>query len=321
MANISLIFKVFISLLIYFCDANSCPNGALSCTDKNSLTPKSEETTMNHIFNCTAKGRFAHMNTDCKKYILCSISNSGFIGSEYSCPDGFLFNPEIQQCTKNYICTDVDTNEKLINCTTIGKFAFDTEESNCSKYLECETVDGMHFNNRINICKNATKFNPVLQECGEEYSCPTLSSESLGNFRTKRETVTLSPRFLVDGRCTTIGRYQIDNSNCKKYAYCSALPNGTLQSTIFTCPTTTVFNQPIQKCTSRYQCPDTLCFSLLQIPNPNTPDCSSYIECNNINSVTGDMNGFKGTVRYCKLGYKYDPMLPGCSDTYKCPTA
>lgn len=309
-------------MFIYFCGANSCPNGATSCMDNNNSILQSKDTTINNIFNCTVKGRFAHINTDCKKYILCSITNSEFIGSGHSCPDGFLFNPEMQQCEKNYICKDVDTNKKHVNCITIGKFTFDTEEYNCSKYLECETVDGINFNSRINICRNRTKFNPALQECTEEYSCPTLSSENLGNFRTKREAVTISPRFLLNGRCTTIGRYQVDNSNCKKYVYCSARPNGTLQSTIVTCPTTTVFNQAIQKCTSRYQCPDTLCFYPMQIPNPNTPDCSSYIECDyNINSTTGLIIGFIGTVQYCEPGFNYDPMMPGCSDTYECPTA
>lgn len=295
---------------------NFCETTFKSPTTEPSTTTTSPETEI-QFPECADQRKLPIDNTDCKKYFLCIWSSTGFISAMYSCPNETYFNPETERCSSTYDCLETKIRIKRNispTCSTVGHFA-DPTDITCQYFYTCtEGADGAMLGVREK-CKDGYYFDSDIQECSTTPNCNNNGNDL--QFRSLSTNV-ISPRTLVNGRCTTIGRYLVEGTNCKNYVLCRATSNGTLQAINFKCPTTTVFNQVIQQCTSLYTCPDSACFMPGMIPNPNVKDCSSYITCTaNLNNVGTPT--FTASVQYCAPGTYYNPFMLFCDPDYVCP--
>ncbi|OWR55443.1 insect intestinal mucin 3 [Danaus plexippus plexippus] len=186
--------------------------------------------------NCTATGRFAEpTDTACKNYTLCVLSGTTFIGYDYVCPSTSLFNPNIQQCTTNYVCnvTNTNTNTTSSVCTAEGLIA-DPTSTNCSSYIICLNENGTFVVGETLDCPNGTFYNPNTTLCEADYNCPSTRPFS----------------------CSAAGRFSDPaDTTCKLYYLCVLASNGTYVEYQYTCPSTSLFNPNTRFCTTSYTCP------------------------------------------------------------------
>ncbi|GBP56913.1 hypothetical protein EVAR_33969_1 [Eumeta japonica] len=130
---------------------------------------------------------------------------------------------------------------------------------------------------------------------------------------------------------TGAGRYaDTSDTTCKNYTYC--VYDSSTSSYLaynYVCPTTSVFNPNTHQCTSsdNYTCnntssddtsssdSDSVCTSDGYVANPNSTDCSSYIECVEINGT------YTETVYSCPDDTYYDPDTTYCESDYNCTTS
>lgn len=80
------------------------------------------------------------------------------------------------------------------------------------------------------------------------------------------------------------------------------LYNGALIKSNYTCPSTMNFNPTTQMCSATDKCIDTVCVGkspLQKIPDPNSADCKTYIQCVGILTLTP-------VIQTCTVGFYND---------------
>lgn len=180
---------------------------------------------------CTASGRFAVSGTNCKNYTYCVYvsSNGSYVAYNYVCPTTSVFNPNLRQCTTNYICTDnsTSTTNSSSVCTADGYFA-NPNVTDCSSYIECVEINGT-YTETVYVCPTDTYYDPSTTFCEADYTCAY--------------------------NCTAAGRFaNTSDTTCKTYYFCVLASNGTYVSYEYTCPSTSVFSPTASVCTTSYTC-------------------------------------------------------------------
>ncbi|KAJ8727115.1 hypothetical protein PYW08_015512 [Mythimna loreyi] len=98
--------------------------------------------------------------------------------------------------------------------------------------------------------------------------------------------------------CTATGagrQADPDDTTCKNYTLCVYVSSSnTYVSYDYVCPTTSFFNPALSQCTNNYTCPanstnsnttSSVCTADGFFADPNSSNCSSYIECVNIDGT------------------------------------
>ncbi|XP_068627979.1 uncharacterized protein [Battus philenor] len=146
--------------------------------------------------------------------------------------------------------------------------------------------------------------------------------------------VVLSIAYQAHGavNCTATGAGRFADpadTTCKNYTLCVLVPNtNTFVAYNYVCPTTSVFNPASKRCTasSNFVCnvtapgsttttpaPPAVCTADGYVADPSVTDCTSYIECVQINGT------FTQTVYTCPNGTLYNPNTTLCEVNYVCP--
>ncbi|KAJ3631696.1 hypothetical protein MTP99_012810 [Tenebrio molitor] len=118
-----------------------------------------------------------------------------------------------------------------------------------------------------------------------------------------------------DYNCTTTGRFRYQDPTCRNYYLCMPY-NGAFVKSNYSCPSTMIFNPTTQTCSSTADavCIDNICDNLPlvplfpKIPDPNGPDCRTYIQC------MGVLNRYP-VIGTCPSGLLFDQNLnpePDC---------
>ncbi|CAH1635317.1 unnamed protein product [Spodoptera littoralis] len=131
---------------------------------------------------------------------------------------------------------------------------------------------------------------------------------------------------VVNCTATGAGR-QADpaDTTCKNYTLCVYVSsNNSYVSYNYVCPTTSLFSPTLAQCTTTYTCPATttnttntttsVCTADGFIADPNSSNCSSYIECVNING------SYVETTYTCPATTLYNPNTTLCDASYNCTT-
>ncbi|KAJ0179468.1 hypothetical protein K1T71_005180 [Dendrolimus kikuchii] len=128
--------------------------------------------------------------------------------------------------------------------------------------------------------------------------------------------------------CTSAGRYaDPDDTTCQIYYLCVYdSSTDTFLSYEYECPTTSVFNPNSAKCTdsSNYTCNVTssnstssnssVCTSDGYVADPDSTNCTSYIECVEVNGT------YIETTYTCPNSTYFDPNTTLCESDYNCTT-
>ncbi|RZC42166.1 uncharacterized protein BDFB_007789 [Asbolus verrucosus] len=113
--------------------------------------------------------------------------------------------------------------------------------------------------------------------------------------------------------CVTTGRFRYKDPTCRSYYMCVQY-SGSYVKSDYTCPSNMIFNPTTQVCSSSGVCIDNICDTLPlvplfpKIPDPNGPDCRTYVQC------MGIINRYP-VIGVCPDGLLFDKNLnpePGC---------
>ncbi|XP_063892572.1 uncharacterized protein LOC110371810 [Helicoverpa armigera] len=125
--------------------------------------------------------------------------------------------------------------------------------------------------------------------------------------------------------CTATGagrQADPDDATCKNYTLCVYVSStNSYVSYNYVCPTTSLFSPTLAQCTSTYTCTanttnttTSVCTADGFIADPNSSNCSSYIECVNINGT------YTETTYTCPDTTFYNPNTTLCDASYNCTT-
>ncbi|XP_053600388.1 nuclear pore complex protein DDB_G0274915-like [Plodia interpunctella] len=128
--------------------------------------------------------------------------------------------------------------------------------------------------------------------------------------------------------CTAAGRFaDTSDTTCQNYTLCVYNNStGTYLAYNYTCPTTSVFSPTISQCTasSNYVCNNTsttsstnsasVCTADGYFADPSSTNCSSYIECVEINGA------YTETTYTCPTDTYFNPNTTLCESDYNCTT-
>ncbi|KAL4714422.1 hypothetical protein ACJJTC_017717 [Scirpophaga incertulas] len=121
--------------------------------------------------------------------------------------------------------------------------------------------------------------------------------------------------------CTASGAGRIPeptDTTCKNYTLCVRnSATGIYSSYDYVCPATSLFDPNTARCTTAYVCNVTdsttsVCTTEGYIPNPNVTDCSSYVECVNIDGI------FLEESYNCPSDTFFNPTNTFCESDYNC---
>ncbi|KAJ8725149.1 hypothetical protein PYW07_016107 [Mythimna separata] len=123
--------------------------------------------------------------------------------------------------------------------------------------------------------------------------------------------------------CTATGagrQADPDDTTCKNYTLCVYVSSSnTYVSYDYVCPTTSFFDPSVSQCTNSYTCPanttnstSSVCTADGFFADPNASNCSSYIECVNINGT------YTETSYTCPDTTYYNPNTTLCDASYNC---
>ncbi|XP_049865526.1 uncharacterized protein LOC126366461 [Pectinophora gossypiella] len=124
----------------------------------------------------------------------------------------------------------------------------------------------------------------------------------------------------VNCTATGIGRFaDTSDTTCQNYTLCVLdTTTNTYSSYNYTCPTTSVFNPNTAQCTaaSNYNCSSSaVCTADGYVADPDVTDCSSYIECVEIDGT------FTETTYTCPDSTYFNPDTTNCESDYECTTS
>ncbi|KAH8319383.1 hypothetical protein KR067_006073, partial [Drosophila pandora] len=201
----------------YVCDMNN-PNicgtpasGSQATCPSGSVTPGVDPTTMTPTEYCEIvqkRGRYpygADLNTTCRQYIYCHLTNSTWIGGLYDCPGLTYFN---STSASEIICVDpthnpttcwssgtgncgsttiTDPNEYCRGVGTIGRYPYGgVTSTTCKQYVYCYVVSGVFYGN-VYSCPGGNYFDSTTQQCttatqarcSDSVQCLTLNNRLL----------------------------------------------------------------------------------------------------------------------------------------------
>ncbi|XP_045480800.1 mucin-5AC-like [Harmonia axyridis] len=274
-----------------------------STSSDNCLIPTEE-------FVCSSGGRFPNrQDVSCCNYFLCSdLGNGTFIKTEYNCPKGKSFDPELKRCSSSYICpcsitenpeteaptvptTRSPTPEIITQppgcdlsplnpehvCTSRGRFK-DNKDITCSNYFLCSKLRNGTYIRTLYTCPRFSYFDPSIGMCTTTYKCPCIS-----NFTTPTRST---------GRITKIpGTRAPWHINTKK-------------TTPATKPNECISVDPASG--------EIICSDEGKFLNPLDTKCTSYIHCVKKASV------LVKTVVNCEGMTAFDVKLQKCSSNAVC---
>lgn len=241
-------------------------------------TKTTEERAFATDFECAASGRFENPNDlTCSTYYLCLKYHGAFIKTLYTCPVTALFDPTLRRCSTLHVCATATTTITTVatttvtdfQCTATGRFE-NSDDLSCTTYYLCSKYSGT-FIKTLYKCPLSTYFDPNLHRCTTQHVCatttttaaPISTTTNLPELTTEPEMVTwlnyssttTTEAVNEDFVCTTRGRYaNFYDNTCKRYYLCNQLQNGTILQTTYSCPSNSVFDQSIYKCTTVQDC-------------------------------------------------------------------
>nr|XP_015835071.1 PREDICTED: uncharacterized protein LOC103312740 [Tribolium castaneum]XP_015835072.1 PREDICTED: uncharacterized protein LOC103312740 [Tribolium castaneum] len=227
-------------------------------------------------FTCSEKGRFVNpKDPSCTTYFLCSLLRNGsLIQTQYPCPKGSFFDPELHLCSELYHCpcsttTKADispttttsavcfadiNNEEAFTCSRKGRF-INPKDPSCTTYFLCSLLRNGSFVQTEYPCPNGSFFDPELQICNVLYHCPCSERTTTMAITTSTSDPCIPPE-TTDFTCSAKGRFQnkLDVS-CTSYYLCNLLRNGSFVQSKYFCPSGSYFDPAIHICTTEYKCP------------------------------------------------------------------
>ncbi|KAL3290563.1 hypothetical protein HHI36_023955 [Cryptolaemus montrouzieri] len=338
----SYIFCLKMSDGVFIENTYTCANGTLfnsqlkTCSENVTCNILTQQTTENNIspeefddFNCTTQGRFPNKNdSTCNSYYFCYyLTNNQYMRSILYCPSGKKFDPILITCSASYNCQQ-NTTTAIIDSTTIqstttagfecisqGKFPVE-EDVSCSLYYYCLYLPTGAYVQRIYSCPQGTKFDWKLQTCSQNFNC---TSTTTTPNRVMRSTI------LETFKCSSAGKYPVENTNCSMYYYCFYLPNNELAQQLYGCPADQRFHPGLQECSTDYNCPVTAttvvsstsyfeCSTVGKFPVEEDTTCTTYYYCFYLpnGEISKQLYG-------CYTGERFDPELQTCTHNYQCP--
>ncbi|XP_023242388.1 LOW QUALITY PROTEIN: uncharacterized protein LOC111640596 [Centruroides sculpturatus] len=211
---------------------------------------------------------------DCSSYIKCINYKS----TRESCPDGLLFNPDIQDCdySQNVKC---GTSEPI--CPSDGLYP---HPENCNSFIHC--VNGIPHNK---TCSGILHFNPSLKVCDWPWSAGCNKTEHPPS---SNQTVKCDCEY-----CTIA-----DKNDCTSYTVCINYIGKK-----FKCSTGLLFNPLTLTCdlAESVICPSSnksdQCLDSNSL-QPHPTDCSLFIHCSN----------WYPHVKQCSAGLHFNPKRKIC---------
>ncbi|CAD0198708.1 unnamed protein product [Chrysodeixis includens] len=266
------------------------------------------------VVNCTATGagRFADpADATCQNYTLCiyNTATTSYVSYNYVCPTTSLFSPTLSQCTSTYTCPNTTTATTTNNATcTADGFVADPSSTDCSTYIQCVLINGVYSQTQL-TCPTGTYYNPTTTLCESTYVLCVCTWQA---------------HAAVNCATTGAGRHpDLADPTCKNYTLCIYVKTSNSYLSYNTvCPSVTLFDPKISRCTSpnNFKCqvsvpPKSVCTAEGFIPDPNSSNCSSYIECI-------DINGTFGEWKYdCPKNTYFNPNSSFCEPDYNCSSA
>ncbi|KAJ2950632.1 hypothetical protein O0L34_g8887 [Tuta absoluta] len=126
----------------------------------------------------------------------------------------------------------------------------------------------------------------------------------------------------IPANCTTAGRIaNTADTTCRTYFLCVFnTGNASFVGYTYTCPNNSTFNPASGQCTTNYVCPtanaiapaNNVCTADGFVADPTVTDCSSYIQCTQINGA------FVQTTLTCPANTFYNPTTTFCDPNFSC---
>lgn len=193
-------------------------------------------------------------------------------------------------------------------CTSTGLFA-NTDTNDCKTFVSC----GPNMQPQVHSCPENSFFWPDKKGCFSKYNCAD---------------GTLTGPNPCEGQGTSFFDNLPDpsSSDCSKFIQCGEgyVYNG--QS--FTYPTVISVQcesgsayKPGRGCVSGYICANYPCTNEGVFPNPNSADCTTFVECwkrHLYNNIVGTITSFHSNVISCPSGSRFNPYLKRCDSIYIC---
>lgn len=163
---------------------------------------------------------------------------------------------------------------------------------------------------QVHSCPDNTYYWPAKQGCFSRYSCA--------------DDTYLDSTNPCEG--TTYKNVPDPNSpDCSKYIYCSmgyAYNGNSFQYRLATseqCPSGSAF-RPNSQCEVGYKCSNYACPSEGLFVNPNSIDCTTYVNCWRLNywGDNGPINELHANELSCPSNTKFNPQFNKCDSFYNC---
>lgn len=199
-------------------------------------------------------------------------------------------------------------------------------------------------------CSSGKFFDPDAHRCSSSYECAATSTSVTTTEATTTEETTTSSTATTEAEdftCTATGRYNNPSDLlCKTYYLCS-LYGGNFIKTLYKCPSVSVFDPDLHKCSASYTCsyvtteeptttsttisPETTtyenipeeegppisdfsCYTRGRFANSNDESCKWYYLCNQLRN-----GSFIQTPYSCPKNSVFDQEIEICSTLYTCP--
>lgn len=190
-------------------------------------------------------------------------------------------------------------------CSSTGLFA-NTDSNDCKTFVSC----GYSMQPQVHSCPEDTFFWPEKQGCFSQYNCATNSMP--GN----------------TDPCELNNYYSVpdpSSSDCSKYIQCNLgyVYNDQSfqykQATTVQCDSGSAF-KPGSGCVSGYQCSNYACTSEGLFVNPNSVDCTTYVQCWKLDRWlnSGLVSTLNANVIACPSNTKFNPQFNKCDSFYNC---
>lgn len=190
-------------------------------------------------------------------------------------------------------------------CTSTGLFA-NTDSNDCKTFVSCS----YNLQPQVHSCPENSFYWPAKKGCFSQYNCADDSIPGNTN------------------PCEENSYYDVpvpDSSDCSEYIRCSLgnVYNG--QSLQYTqalkvqCESGSGY-RPNYGCVSGYKCANYPCTGEGVFPNPNSADCTTFVECwkRTLWLNGGTVTSLHSNVVSCPSNSKFNPHLKKCDSIYVC---